>query len=74
MTISAQIEQFTEDKIDQVVEEIEKVLAQVPAGHALLTSITSNPSQQTAFLNQIRTDALAKAKATPAAYHPKVLE
>jgi hypothetical protein len=67
---SAQIEQFTEDKIDQVVEEIEKVLARVPPGHALHTSITSNPNQKTAFLNQIRTDALAKAKATPAAYPP----
>jgi beta-lactam-binding protein with PASTA domain len=67
---SAQIEQFTEDKIDQVVKQIEKVLATVPPGHAVQMSITSNPSQQTAFLDQIRTDALAKAKATPAAYPP----
>jgi hypothetical protein len=67
---SAQIEQFTEDKIDRVVKRIEEVLATVPTGHAVQTSITSNPSQQTAFLNQIRTDALVKAKATPAAYPP----
>jgi hypothetical protein len=67
---SAQIEQFTEDKIDQVVKKIEEVLAQVPAGHAVHTSITSDPSKQTAFLNQIRTDALARARATPVSYPP----
>jgi hypothetical protein len=66
----AQIEQFTIDKIDLVVERIQQVLGTVPPGHPLHANITSNPTTETAFINQIRTDALAAAKAVPAAYPP----
>ncbi|WP_414551377.1 eCIS core domain-containing protein [Anabaena sp. CCY 0017] len=69
-TTQAQLEQFTKDKIDQVVEQIQKILSTVPANHTLYANITSDPTTQAAFLQKIRTDALAAAQASPAAYPP----
>ncbi len=66
----AQLEQFTGDKINQVVEKIQEILTKVPLNHIIHTNITSNPTTQTAFLQKIRIDALAAAKASPIAYPP----
>jgi hypothetical protein len=62
-----QLDQFTKDKIDQVVERIKAVLATVPPGHPIHTSIIA-PGNEAAFLSKIKNDAYTAATATPSAY------
>ncbi len=65
---SAQLEQFTEDIVDRVIDKIIQVLNRLPTGHVLHSQITNDASKKDAFLDKIRTDALNAAKASPSAY------